>query len=428
MLGLSACNSEKSTFKTEIATLESALEKQPSAENTLQLLTSYEGFMTQFPDDVEWNGRYLYRAAGLQYRARNYKRAVDYLNKGITDFKSSSATPQSLLLLGDIYEEKLLNEPEAKKVYQQFLDEFPNHPDKETAAFFFKPANEKLEKKIADLEAQLYYDAEKTKINPQIASNLRRVYTSYVDQVPEDLEGSAKYQLKSARLLLETNNYTGAGTLLDEGFGKFQNSKVAPDMLLLMADIQENYMLNEEASKKIAMNFIQKFPDHPQKEDAEFYLKPLNEKVQIQIDDLETEVYGDTVNYRVDQNLANRLIKKYLQFADLSPNSRQTPIYLYKAAEISRSVRNFQQAIDLWTNIYEKYPKYEKAPQALFLRGYVYENDLRDMEKAKPLYEEFVKKYPNHEMISSVKFSLDNLGKSPDEIMKLFEEKSKEAQ
>ncbi|MEM6725099.1 MAG: tetratricopeptide repeat protein [Bacteroidota bacterium] len=424
MISLTACDSEKKAFKNNIADLEAALEQSPTSENTLQVLNSYEGYTTEYPEDVEWNGRYLYRAAGLQYRARNYKRALDYLNQVVTDFKSSSAAPNALLLLGNIYEEKLLNEPEARKAYQEFLDAYPNHPEKETAEFFFKPLNEKLAKKISDLEANLYQDEEKTKINTQTAAMLRRVYAQYGDMIPNDLENGAQYLLRSADLLLATNNYAGAEKILVEKLEQYGSTKVAPDLLLQLAYINENYLINEEQAKTYAQQFLSTYPNHPEKETAEFYLKPLNEKVNLQIAGLEAKVYGDTSNYRIDVNLANRLIKKYIQFGDLNPKAGATPANLYKAAEISRSTRNFDQAIELWAKIYENYPNYEKASTALFLQGYVYENDLRDNEKAKPFYETFIKKYPNHEMIESVKFSLNNLGKSPDEIMEMFEEKN----
>ncbi|MEO1437786.1 MAG: tetratricopeptide repeat protein [Bacteroidota bacterium] len=420
-----ACDSEKNTFKKNIEQLESALSQSPTSENTLQLLNSYEQYAKEFPNDAEWSGRYLYRAAGLQYRARDYKRSLDYLKQVLNDYSASSAKANALLLIGNIYEEKLLNEAEARKAYQQFLDEYPNHPEKETAAFFFKPLKDKLAKRITDLEASLYQDEAKTQINTQVAAMLRRVYAQYGDLVVDDPENGAEYLLRSVDLLLATNNFAGAEKILVDNLQKYGTTKAAPSMLLQLANINENYMLNEEQAKAYAQQFLAAYPDHPEKETASFYLKPLSEKVNLQIEQLEAKVYGDTTNYRIDMSLANRLINKYQQFAELNPTSAQTPANLYKAAEISRSTRNFPQAIDLWKKIYDDYPTYEKAGQALFLQGYVYENDLRNPEAAKSYYEEFIQKYPDHEMIESVKFSLANLGKSPDEIMKMFEEKNK---
>ena len=55
--------------------------------------------------------------------------------------------------------------------------------------------------------------------------------------------------------------------------------------------------------------------------------------------------------------------------------------------------------------------------------AFCYENDLRQKDKAKTLYESFLTKYPNHELAKSVQFSLDNIDKSPEQIIKEFEAK-----
>lgn len=57
--------------------------------------------------------------------------------------------------------------------------------------------------------------------------------------------------------------------------------------------------------------------------------------------------------------------------------------------------------------------------------AFIYENQLHGAEKAKKLYEEFMKKYPDHELAKDVKFSLDHIGKSDEELIKEFEAKQK---
>ena len=48
--------------------------------------------------------------------------------------------------------------------------------------------------------------------------------------------------------------------------------------------------------------------------------------------------------------------------------------------------------------------------------GYRYANDIHDLDKAKAAYQEFLKKYPNHELASSVKWELAHLGQDLSEI------------
>ncbi len=57
----------------------------------------------------------------------------------------------------------------------------------------------------------------------------------------------------------------------------------------------------------------------------------------------------------------------------------------------------------------------------MFLLGFSYENDLKQNDKAREVYELFLKNYKSHELADDVQFSLNNLGKSPEDIIKQFE-------
>ncbi len=63
----------------------------------------------------------------------------------------------------------------------------------------------------------------------------------------------------------------------------------------------------------------------------------------------------------------------------------------------------------------------------MFLMAFAYENYLKDTEKAKQAYEAFLKKYPENQLARDAKFSLDNLGKSPEEVMDMILKKNKTA-
>jgi TolA-binding protein len=62
----------------------------------------------------------------------------------------------------------------------------------------------------------------------------------------------------------------------------------------------------------------------------------------------------------------------------------------------------------------------------MFLKAFVYEDQLHDLNKAKKYYEEFLEKYPDSDFADDARISLQNLGKSPEELIKEFEEKQQE--
>jgi len=125
----------------------------------------------------------------------------------------------------------------------------------------------------------------------------------------------------------------------------------------------------------------------------------------------------------MDMVAAGKLIRKYETYVKKFPKNENSADYLYKAGEVARSSNNARRAVELLERVYSEYRSYEKAPQALFLAGFIYENDLKDLDKAKGIYESFMKGYPKHELAKSVEFSLQNLGKPADEIIKSFENK-----
>jgi tetratricopeptide (TPR) repeat protein len=91
---------------------------------------------------------------------------------------------------------------------------------------------------------------------------------------------------------------------------------------------------------------------------------------------------------------------------------------MLKAAGLAKTIEKPEKAIELYSKVTEKMPQHLKAPTAFFMLGFVYGNDLRDLEKAKAAYELFLQKFPNDEMAESARAELLLLGKSPDEALK----------
>jgi hypothetical protein len=63
------------------------------------------------------------------------------------------------------------------------------------------------------------------------------------------------------------------------------------------------------------------------------------------------------------------------------------------------------------------------------MQAFLYETVLNDKEKAKAKYEEFIKSYPQHPLVSSAKASFDqiNSGMSDEQLIKMFEQKQDSA-
>jgi TolA-binding protein len=157
--------------------------------------------------------------------------------------------------------------------------------------------------------------------------------------------------------------------------------------------------------------------------------KSTEEKEELTLEEsiaqLEEELFNSNA-VKLDRRKALDLIKLYEQYVDTYPDRADAPEYLFKAADISMNMRRPQATIALFDRIMTEYPDYEKSPSALFLKAFVYEDQLQDYENAKRYYELFLEKYPNSEFADDAEVSLQNLGKSPEELIKEFEKKGSE--
>ena len=149
--------------------------------------------------------------------------------------------------------------------------------------------------------------------------------------------------------------------------------------------------------------------------------KPDKQKLYSQIMDLEKEVFDTTKS--INRGVAINLMLLYARYAHDFPNDSLSPEFLYKAAEVARGAGDGKNAVRYFKLILDKYPDYPKRAISVFMLAFTYENLLNDTANARKYYTEFIKEYPNHEFADDAKQLLKYLGKSPDEIVKSFENK-----
>ncbi len=123
-----------------------------------------------------------------------------------------------------------------------------------------------------------------------------------------------------------------------------------------------------------------------------------------------------------DSAFSNELMSElklaYLDFATAYPDDEHAAEFTFKAAQRAIVLQQPTEAVELLAKILVQYPKSPFCEEALFLEAYTNENNLNDLPKAKANYEEFLKKYPKGELAQDASLALENLGKTPEEILK----------
>ena len=113
-----------------------------------------------------------------------------------------------------------------------------------------------------------------------------------------------------------------------------------------------------------------------------------------------------------------------MNFADEYPNDSLSPKYLHKAAELALAIDMSKEAISTLDTLIKRYPDYKYLPDAIFFKGFIQENHLKDFAAAEKTYKDFLKRFPNHELAAQVVVIIENIGKSPDEMVKEFMERT----
>jgi TolA-binding protein len=116
-------------------------------------------------------------------------------------------------------------------------------------------------------------------------------------------------------------------------------------------------------------------------------------------------------NFDSTIQVCQRIVQEY-------PNGPKASAALYLLGETYQNGKHdYHTAINYYQAFVKKYPDLNATPVAMFIIGFIYNNNLQMIDSAKIAYREFVAKFPNHELASSAQFELENLGKSPDEII-----------
>ena len=120
---------------------------------------------------------------------------------------------------------------------------------------------------------------------------------------------------------------------------------------------------------------------------------------------------------------ARQAIESFIQ---RFPEDTLSTAYLFELALVYEKQRQYDSTIKTLERIYSIYPHSKQASKAVFLEGFLYANVLNELDKAKKVYQYYLDHYGDldSKMTNDVKMELQNIGKSPEEILKEIQEKA----
>lgn len=133
----------------------------------------------------------------------------------------------------------------------------------------------------------------------------------------------------------------------------------------------------------------------------------------------------DSAKKNLDEKKYTEAVQGFEKLAVENPESKLAAKGLLECArlyhnsiiqDIDRQT-SLSKAVGYYKKIFNNFPQDSTAELSLFLTGFIFSNDLGQMDSARTYYELFMKKYPKSQFVNSVKLELDNLGLTPDEIL-----------
>ncbi|MEI7896284.1 MAG: tetratricopeptide repeat protein [bacterium] len=151
---------------------------------------------------------------------------------------------------------------------------------------------------------------------------------------------------------------------------------------------------------------------------------PSREKTVSRIDVMEKSLFSpEAVSF--NKAKADSLLSLYEVFIKEYPKDSLAPGYLFKAANISMNSGDGSKALTLFDQYLQNYPDKPKASLCLFFKAFVYENVIQNLDKARETYLLFIEKYPTDNFTRDARLAIQNLGKTPDMLIKEFEARKK---
>jgi tetratricopeptide (TPR) repeat protein len=124
-----------------------------------------------------------------------------------------------------------------------------------------------------------------------------------------------------------------------------------------------------------------------------------------------------------DSARAASLCARYVAFAEKYPEDSSSAEYLFRAADLSQGIGNFEYSLRCYDSLLAAFPVSPKAAAALFMRAFLLDQRMGSKDEAVKAYESFLKAYPGHPLAASAEVSLMQLqtGMTDEELVRSFE-------
>jgi tetratricopeptide (TPR) repeat protein len=152
-----------------------------------------------------------------------------------------------------------------------------------------------------------------------------------------------------------------------------------------------------------------------------FACGPNADKMRAELSSLSTELAESADIPEIKKSEV--FIDKAKRYVKAFPADTLSPMFLFQAAGLAKTIGKIETAFELWDQLEATYPESNMAVAGAFLKGFTAEVDLGDREKAIQYFKTFLERYPDSAYANDARRQILILESAltPDEMVKEFE-------
>ena len=313
----------------------------------------------------------------------HFSEAADMLNNGVNSGGvTGPELPKTLYDLARIYEERIKNYVMASEIYNKIIEEHPaflaidkvyfNLATCQEAMGMYEQAATNYKKIVTDYGYSTYFQAAQEKMKKlSIGTGAQEGAIVAQSEIAADAkdEQEIKANMDLGDMHAESGNFKEAASAYRKAISASTDSEDAISGYRKLIGMLDEKEKDYEGAAKALEEMLQRFPDAPGGEDLVYRLGRIYEQ---DMDSMKTQVIDGKVRYR-------------------------------------KSSENVEKAIDYYNSVTEKYPDADVSADAFLRKGELYEKELKDYDKARASYQEFLRKFPGHSEADSIREKLDEI-------------------
>lgn len=121
---------------------------------------------------------------------------------------------------------------------------------------------------------------------------------------------------------------------------------------------------------------------------------------------------------------ANKLIDEYQKYFSEYKSDTTNINFLYNKAVTEFSINRFSDAVSTIDTLLFNYSSKHLRAESMMFKAFIYENRLKQYQKAEKTYLNIIRYFPGTEYSKSAEVNLNNLGKTDEELLKELKAKN----